>query len=865
MSRKAHGANVMTKKKKRNIFMKFLSNFGDPLIRILLVALGVNIVFLFRSADWFETVGIAATILIVTVVSTIAEAGSSAAFEKLQKETSEIVCRVRRGGVLSEVKSSELVVGDVVLLSSGDKVPADGVMLGGTLDIDQSALNGEAKEARKCVVAEAQSRHDDLLSKTLVFSGTVVLSGEGAFRVTNIGDDTYYGRIAAELQEETPPSPLKKQLERTAKKISLFGYIGASIVFLTYLFSVFFIENGMDPQRFMPMVTDYRVWLKELLHALTLAVSVIVMAVPEGLPMMITVVLSSNMRRMFKDKVLVRRLNGIETAGSMNIVFSDKTGTITTGKLTVSDLILPSGRNVVDGGECVALTRLLTGIYVNNGADMSGNRAIGGNGTDRALLSYAFKRCGAEQPNKMRVLPFSGERKFMATMSVLNGKNIVFFKGAPEKILAHCTRQLTDTGEVIPLMSTVRAKQQVDELNRRAVRVVAAAYSEASFDFNTGTLQKNLIYLGLVGVTDKVRPEAVKGIKSLRNAGIQTVMITGDSKLTAEAVAHSCGMIKSDSIILSGDELAAMSDDALKNILPRLAVVSRALPSDKSRLVRICQSMGLIVGMTGDGINDAPALKAANIGFAMGSGTEVAKEAGDIVILDDNFMSVVKAVSYGRTIYKSIRKFIIFQITVNFSAVFLSVVAPLFGIASPITVTQMLWINLVMDTFGGLAFSGERPRAEYLTEPPKKSGEPLINPYMWSQILTGSACVALTNLLFLVSPRMEFMFAFMKEGYHNTAFFTHFMFSAVVVGFAARTHRLNIFSNLKGNKQFIVIMTFIAVIQIVLVYVGGHVAGTVPLKIGHLCLVAALSAISLPVDFVRKMIVKRVGKFKPGT
>ncbi|MDR0425765.1 MAG: calcium-translocating P-type ATPase, PMCA-type [Clostridiales bacterium] len=870
-SLRTSGPNVVTKVKRKGFFRKFLENFGDPMIRILLLALGINLIFLFQSSDWFETLGIAATILAVTLVSTVSEAGSAAAFEKLQQEAAKIRCRVKRDGETQHIWMSELVVGDMVLLSAGDRVPADGVILGGRLDVDQSALNGETKEAHKYPAARTQNRRDDLLSGELLFGGTVVVGGEGIMRISHVGDQTYYGRIAAELQEETPISPLKRQLERTAKKISLFGYIGAGLVCIAYLFSAVFIQNGFDFAKIGLFFSDWRAVLAHLLKGLTLAVSVIVMAVPEGLPMMITVVLSANMRRMFRDNVLVRRLNGIETAGSMNILFSDKTGTLTAGKPEVSDLVLGGNGRLSARDACRDIGGRLSemlcfSLALNNGAAMIDGKAVGGNATDRALLSYAQRLPGERRfAQKGETLPFTSDRKYMAAEMTAGGKRLTLFKGAPEKILAFCNRFLDAQGQPQDLTDKKVLYDAVADLNGRSVRVVAAAYAEQGL--RDGALPDGMVLVALVGIRDRVRREAVVGVRQLQAAGIQTVMITGDSKLTARAVAQECGIVKDETeLVMTSEELAALSDADIKKILSKLRVVARALPGDKSRLVRIARDLSLVTGMTGDGINDAPALKAADVGFSMGSGAEVAKEAGDIVILDDNFLSIVKAVSYGRTIYKSIRKFIIFQITVNFSAVFISVVAPFLGIMSPITVTQMLWINLVMDTLGGLAYSGERPRPEYLTEAPKPLNDPLINPYMWSEILTGSIYTAALCLSFLNSSRLRFAFAFLPENYMSTAFFSLFMFAAIFSSLNARTHRLSIASNLKANKQFIIIMSCIAFIQLMLIYVGGPLAGTAPLHPAHFFMVVGLAFTVVPIDLTRKFILKKCAKkIKPGT
>lgn len=860
-SRAEHGKNELTGKKKKSFFRKFLENFGDPMIKILLVALGINIIFVFQSTDWFETLGIAFTILIVTLVSTLSEAGSAAAFDKLQKQAMDLRVRVKRNGETVLIAVSELVCGDVCVLSSGDRIPADGELILGSLEVDQSALNGESKEAHKrpkgITVANVR---DNFLSPELLFNGTVVVGGEGMMRVTKVGDSTYLGKLAAELQEETPKSPLKLKLEKIAKKISIFGYIGAGLVFISYFFNVVFIDNSFNFSAIAVRFSDWKYTLSHILKALTLGVSIIVMAVPEGLPMMITVVLSSNMRRMFKDNVLIRKLNGIETAGSLNILFCDKTGTITTGKLNTSNIVFGDGsmllpQNLIKNNS--ERTKILSlSLCCNNSAERGKSGVMGGNGTDRALLEFGLKLPEYNGViKKGKIKPFKSEYKYMAT-EVFGTLNTNLIKGAPEKILDECTFYIDEHGIKKTLNDKRRLIAKIAELNRKSVRVLAVALSDCSAE--AGLPKGGLTLVALVGVKDVVRVAAIKGIKQVKSAGVYTVMITGDSKLTAEAVAKECGIISSDSdLVLSSDEIAAMTDDEVKRIFKNLKVVSRAMPEDKSRLVKIAQSLNLVVGMTGDGVNDAPALKKADVGFSMGSGTEVAKEAGDIVILDDNFLSISKAILYGRTIFKSIRKFIIFQMSVNFAAVFISIVAPLLGVDSPITISQMLWINLVMDTFGGMAFSGEKPRDEYMTEPPKDKNEQLINNYMWTEIITSAVCTAMVSLLFIKSKQIFGFFAGKSEEYISTAFFSMFMFSAVCTGLNARTHRLNLFSNLRANKQFCVIMLMIALLQFGIVYIGGAINGAELLSFGHLVIILVLSAAVIPVDFIRKLVLKR--------
>ncbi len=874
-ARETYGENRLSQKKQKNFFMSFLESFGDPMIKILLIALIINLIFLFHESNWFESIGIAVAILLATLVSTLSEYGSESAFEKLQEEASRIQCKVKRRGGVAAIPVDQVVVGDVVLLQAGDKVPADGVLLTGNLDVDQSSLNGESKEAAKSP-CKASSRRlsaaecgmegasDDFMDPRLLFSPSIVCAGEGLMRVTAVGDKTVYGRIGREVQEETRESPLKLRLGNLAAGIGKFGYMAALFTAITYLFNAVAMDAGFEREAILRILSSPNQLLGYVIKACTLAVTVIVMAVPEGLPMMITVVLSANMKRMLKDNVLVRKLTGIETAGSLNILFTDKTGTLTHGRLDVTHFVSGSGKlwsNRDISSSRMALRDILyESLFYNNSSLVQDGKPIGGNATDRALLAFAlgFRGVRRSRLRKGMVLPFTSDAKFMAT-AVSGDQNVTFVKGAPEKILPYCREYCDEQGKALPLTRESPIHDAVLQLSAQAIRIVAVAISDDKV--TNGRSLGNLRLVGIVGIRDEIRREAVTGVRLVQNAGIQTVMITGDSRLTAFAIANEIGLIKhNDDVVLTSEELRAMSDRSLLSVLPNLRVVARALPSDKSRLVRIAQAKGLVVGMTGDGVNDAPALKQADIGFAMGSGTEIAKEAGDIVILNDNFNSIAKAVCYGRTIFKSIRKFIIYQMSICMCAVTVTVVGPLIGVDFPITVIQMLWINIVMDTLAGLAFSGEKARVKYMKEPPKSRDEPILNPYMRGQIAVNSVYSAGLSLFFLKHPYIQNLFEGHGEVYRMTAFFSLFMFSAIFTSFCARTHMINLMDYLAGNKPFLLIMGAVTAIQVSIVYYGGGVFRTVGLEAKHLVLTVVLAFSIIPVDLARKLLVEKYGR-----
>lgn len=857
-SRRTHGANSFTQKKREGFFHQYLDSFGDPIIKILLAALAINIVFMFRTQNWFETVGIAVAVLLATLVSTLSEYGSESAFIKLQEEAAKIQCLVRRREGVRSIPISEVVVGDLVLLQAGERVPADGILISGELRADQSALNGESREARKLPLTQQTPTHWDLAEKNQLFRGSVIMSGEGVLRVCRVGDQTFYGGMAQELQEEGRESPLKVKLATLANTISGMGYKAAALIAFADLFNNLVIDNAYQMPLISAELHNLPVMMQNLLHAAILAISVVVVAVPEGLPMMITVVLSSNMFRMLKDKVMVRKLIGIETAGSLNILFTDKTGTLTKGSLTVAKFISGDGTEFPNAlalkqkrplWELVELSSSL-----NTGSVPSQGRALGGNATDRALLDYVLPlSSGRGDCMVERTIPFDSANKFSA-VRVGGARQLVLVKGAPEKLFPQCSSYYDQNGRLCPLENRSALAAKWREMTGNAMRVLALATAER--ECGPDGRWENLTLIGLAGIRDELRSEVRRAVDTVHTAGIQLVMITGDNRETAVAIAKEAGLLRDlqKEKVLTSSELSALGDGELKEILPKLRVVARALPADKSRLVRVAQEMGLVVGMTGDGINDTPALKKADVGFAMGSGTEVAKEAGDIVILDDNFASITRAVLYGRTIFKSIRKFITFQLTMNLCAVGVSLIGPFIGIDTPVTVVQMLWVNIIMDTLGGLAFAGEPPLEEYMREPPKKREEPIISKGMLHQIL----CLGLFTVALCVGfLKLEFIKPLFRFGsdpiYFLTAFFALFIFAGIFNSFSARTPRINIFSNLTQNHSFGFIMCVVALVQLTMIYYGGSLFRTAGLTLRELLTVIGLALLVIPADMLRKL------------
>ncbi|GHU52161.1 calcium-translocating P-type ATPase, PMCA-type [Clostridia bacterium] len=863
-SRTKYGSNLLSESEVESFWDKLKGNFGDPMIKILCVALIINVVFaILGKAEWFESVGIALAVLLATFVSTFSEYRNENAFQKLQEEASRIKCKVYRGGIISEISIDDVVVGDYILLQSGDKIPADGVLFSGNIKVDQSVLNGESKEAGK-KAAPADYKLDpeakiDFLDEFSVFRGTVVCSGNCVMRVTVVGDKSTYGKIAGELQQtEDRDSPLKVKLSTLAGGISKFGYIGGSAIAVVYMVQKIIFTYSVSGY-------DFSIVAKDLVDAVMLAVIIIVMAVPEGLPLMIAIVSALNMGKMLKDNVLVRKIAGIETAGSLNILFSDKTGTITKGKLEA--VIFADG----DGNESAKfepnskLADLLAlSIEKNTSSVVSkegGNiKILGGNATDRAVLGYVAGKSKDFGVSVGDNIPFNSENKYSVSQ-ITGDYNLTLVKGAPEKILSRCTSYYDKDGKVKDFSKNKDLiEEKINTLAGRAIRVLAFATADTAIQDNA-LPAGSFTLVGIIGIRDEVREESVTAIAEVQNAGVQVVMITGDRKDTAVAIAKDAGLLKEvGDIVLTSDELQDLSDDKVKEILPNIRVISRALPSDKSRLVRIAQDMNLVVGMTGDGVNDSPALKKADVGFAMGGGTEVAKEAGDIVILDDNFNSIDKAILYGRTIFNSIRKFIVFQLTINVAAVLISFAAPIMGMENPLSITQILWVNLVMDTLAALAFGGEPALARFMREKPKTRDENIVSGYMWSAIFTGSFLIFALSIMFLFSGAFEAVFR-QPVGDHDkyilTGYFSFFIFASVFNAFNARTDKINLFDNITKNTGFLKVMGAIALIQIIMTYCGGAVLRSYGLNAVEWTAVILSAIIIIPVDILRKLLVRK--------
>lgn len=849
-SRKKNGTNALTQIPPEPLWKKILEGFKDPMIMILLVALVVQVVlFLLGQAEWFEPVGILIAILIANGVASFSEnkQESRASALKEEEEAKEIT-KVLRDGKLVEIHVSEIVVGDIVYLQAGDKIPADGIVIEGELKIDQAALNGETEEAKK-IPNLNNSEYDikDLLNKHYAYRGTVVCGGEGYIEVRVVGDKTLFGELALEVQEDTRETPLQVKLGTLAQKISKFGYIGAIAIVAGILTKN--IVTGSVP-------TDFYEWVRLIMDAVTVAVTIIVCAVPEGLPMLTSILLSYQSLKMVKDNVLVRKINGLETAGSLSILFSDKTGTITEGRLSVVELATGNVNTFHKLSEIESglVSDIVAGIGINNSAVVSNDSIIGGNSTDRALMAFLVNSKVSNILSKEEVRDFNAfdsNKKCSSVTITRDERSVTYVKGAPEKIIEKCTHYIDENGKEKELIEKNFLTTYIDTQAGRSMRLLAVARTNGTLD------EGELTLICVISIRDNVRKEAVHAIREVQNAGIQVVMVTGDRKETAVAIAKEAGLLSENcDVALTSAEMAEKSDEELKKILPNLRVVSRALPTDKSRLVRVAQELDYVVGMTGDGVNDSPALKKADVGFAMGSGTEVAKEAGDITILDDNFSSIEKAILYGRTMFKSIRKFLIFQLTVNVAAVLTCFIGPLMGENVILTVIQLLLINLAMDTLAAIAFGSEPALKEYMKDKPVPRTESIVSREMMIEVIISACYITAVCLAVLFAPPIRSLFGNVDTTYLKSAIFATFMMAITFNGFNARTSHINPFENLNRNKNFILVMFAIFVLQFVFVTFGGEVLSVESLSLKSWLICLVMSSMVIPIDIIRKVIMK---------
>jgi P-type Ca2+ transporter type 2C len=909
-----YGTNAITTLERETFWDKLWGNFKDPIIIILIFALAITVVLtVLGYTEWYESVGIAVAVFIATFVATWSEHSNENAFQKLLEEASLIKVKVFRNNTLVEISINNLVVGDHILLQPGDTIPTDGVLISGHLDANEASLTGESEAVRKTALPkEAKEKASE---EHQVFRAALVEDGEGVMRTTAVGDQTRYGETMKQiLTAEDRLSPLQEKLKVLGQQISTFGYVGALFIAIAFMLNHILLQSGsfmnylaqvdLNSVNLMGAFSEsFSTYFTStapgdiVMHIVTatiLAIVVIVVAVPEGLPMMIAMVLALNMRKLLSVKVLVRKLLGIETAGSLTVLFTDKTGTLTQGQLQVETVLTGDIKQYQQLDKLPETLKNQLAFAVRNNtravidlADPDNPKMLGADRTEQAMLRFLTPLLAQNTPIEIvETIPFNSSRKFSATQ-VLEGerekekgdrrkgtgergqdkgegkadKNLTLVKGAPEVILANCTHTLDSNGEKIALTDKTALEAEMSQLSKRAMRLLAIAITEKPI--SDSELPQELTLVGIFALRDALRTTAYESVQTAKQAGVHVIMITGDAKETAQAIATDVGLFSEDKEgqILTSAELAELTDDEVKTLLPHLYVVARAFPTDKNRLVKLAKQLGWVVGMTGDGVNDAPAVKNADVGFAMGSGTEMTKESSDIVILNDDFSSITKAMLYGRTLFKSIRKFLVFQLTVNLSAILVAFLGPFFGFDLPLTMTQLLWINIIMDTLAGLAFAGEAALGRYMLEKPIPKDEPLINKDMWAAIIIDGIVAAVVSLIFLTYTPIRELFSRGMDIHSEeakavflTAFFGFFVFMHIFNTFNARTQSLNLFEHIFDNRLFLNVIVLIFIIQTTFITIGGEILRTVPLLPMEWLYMVVFALVLIPVDLVRKLI-----------
>ncbi len=856
-SKKEFGTNELSRKEQESLWSMFIGAFNDIWIKVLcgalvlkivLAVLGVMIPALGGENDVIEIVSIILAIGLATGFSTLSEYRNTSRSEALQEEYNKTYAKVVRGGKLIKVLTSEIVKGDTVLIQSGDKVPADGILFEGNVKVSQAALNGESRDETKTAaetMEEAEST--DYASDSKVFMGSVVTSGEAYMVATVIGDASELGKINKALTDENEEDERKDtsslKLEAVAGGIGKLGVSAAAIAgVLQVVLTIMRTDQAVTPVFVVLLAAE----------AVMLMASIVIMAVPEGLPMMNSLVQSMNTESMYKKNILVSHKAAFSDSAYMNLLFSDKTGTITEGNLSLVEFIRGDGR-ITDK---LSDPEFIEAVTLNNLAKISEGKAIGSNNMDRALLTYVIANGGADAADCSKVKEISGfdSEKKCATVTLNDGT--VYWKGATENIIGEITHYAAEDGGVREFTLAERSKveeQMIAEAKRTMKLLAVAKFTE-----------DKKILLAVLCLRDNVRADAVETVGVLNRAGIQVVMVTGDAEETAVAIAKEAGILKDESkeVVLTHDELEQMSDEELKKKLPDLRVVSRAKPLDKRRLVTVAQQMDNVCGMTGDGVNDAPALKQADIGFAMGDGTAVAQEAGDVVILNNSLTSIKDCVLNSRTMAKSVGKFLIFQLTVNISTLLMNIIAPILGWTEPFSIVQILWINLIMDTLAAMAFGGEPILQRYMDDKPAKRSDNILTGFIKSAIGVSSVFITLGSILILedIGGITEFVMpaSCADPGlYEKTFMFAFFIYAIIFNSLNTRSDRFNLFENIGENKRFLVVMGSIFILQTVIIQIGGEVFSTTMLSPRALAAAMALGFLVIPVDLLRKAVVRK--------
>ena len=860
-SREQHGKNVLTPPQRTSLWKLYLDKYRDPIIQILLVAAFVSLILAFIEKNFMETIGIFVAVFLATTVGFYFERDAAKKFNLLTALSEEQPVKVRRNGKVKEIPRHDVVVGDVVLVEVGDEVPADGeLIVCNDLQINESALTGEPVAEKSL-----EGGGDGAYPRNVILRSTMVMNGRGEFVVTAVGDATEIGKVAKKSTEQTSvETPLHMQLDKLAKMISKVGSVVSVAAFFIFLIHDILTNPAWGGK-------DYFYMAEIVLKYFMMAVTLIVMAVPEGLPMAITLSLALNMRRMLKSNNLVRKLHACETMGAVTVICTDKTGTLTQNKMQVSALELKQGDEV----------QLDTAIALNSTAELNDGKPIG-NPTESALLlwldvqgkDYEELR---KQVNVLKQLPFSTERKMMATLAEVDGETYLFVKGAPEIVMKKC---------IIEDRMLRQSAEELDEWQHKAMRTLAFAYKkiEASIMRTSRTSTAEVVALldandlqlqAIAAIADPIRPDVPAAVQECRHAGIEVKVVTGDTAATALEIGKQIGVFEDepenigadgsltslDQQMITGEQWEALSDEEAYERAKDIRVMSRARPTDKQRLVAMLQKRGEVVAVTGDGTNDAPALHYAHVGLSLGSGTSVAKEASDMTLLDDSFKSIANAVMWGRSLYRNLQRFLFFQLVVNVAALLLVLGGSVIGTEMPLTVTQILWVNLIMDTFAALALASLPPSHEVMKDKPRKASDFIINKSIGFGILFCGIVFFLVMFALLVYCERRG-----KGGvdvHELTMFFTTFVmiqFWNLFNAKALMSHH-TAFRHFLKDKGMILVLVLVLVGQWIIVTFGGEMFRTTPLSLHEWLLIIGSTSVVLWAGELwrtfKRMIAKR--------
>lgn len=849
-SRQKYGSNKLPEPKLMKWYDFAAKALKEPITMNLIAIAVLQIVLGFLGVmEFTDPVMIIFVLAIVAMITVKTGLGVQKAAKELRDKTSVRYCNVIRDGKIQRINKNEIVVGDIVCVETGQEIFADGYIIEGKISVNNAVINGETEECKKIPVSGYKhvktTSTDAYTNQNGLFAGTIVMSGEGKMVVTDVGINTVNGDTLVKMQTlEAPKTALDIALDNLSGFISKWGTIAAAITFIILSISGIMQAGGVS-QYFNGGVLET---VQKLAQNFSIALTIVVAAVPEGLPLIVKLVTKQNVKTMERSNILAKNPNKIPETAYLNIICTDKTGTLTTGVMTPTKIINGEGRIIGDD-----MYAIKTNVCLNNSAMYDSNgKVTGGNSIDRAvlkLLTYEeYKEIVEAQKIKAKQV-FSSSNKYSA-ITTNDGES--YYKGAPEKLINKCTKYLINDEEVA---FTKEKKEQLNSaiksMTESAMRCIALTYHDSELEEDI--LPEDMTLLGVIGVVDPVRSEVPDAVKKAHEAGIQVIEITGDCIETAVAVAKECGIYKDGDTALTNDEFEKLTDEEVKSIIPSLRVISRCSPNTKLRLVTLIQELGLSVAMTGDGVNDSPALKKADVGFGMQTGSDVAKEASDIVLTDDNFASVVKAVELGRTFMHNIMMFLEFQLPINISLLILSMLYPMIAGVALLASVQILIINIIMDSLNSLSFGGEPPKDEYMKEKPIKKGSGLFIRGAKGRIALSSTVFVFLYAILTVTPLKN---CFSTEAEAMTARFALLCFMAVFNGFNIRTDHINLLKGISKNKLFVYIALGIFVMTVFLCNVVGSLIQTTALDLNHWLIVIALAFVVIPVDLIRKIFIK---------